>query len=142
MPIRAQNIDGLNPVAQLPVTVNLGTLTASAAGVFKIALPFTARIRRVDLFVGGAVSGTTPSLEVTVAGATSGASVTTAAVTAETPNPVVNEENTPLATGGEVMEISTTLSGTTPSFADVWVTVWLQLTNLLDVGGTDAQTAY
>lgn len=142
MPIRAQNIDGLNPVAQLPVTLNLGTLTASAAALFKVNLPFSARIRRVDVFVGGAVSGTTPSLEITAAGVTSGASVTSSPVTATTANPVLTEANAPLAQGGEVLEVSTVLSGTTPSFADVWVTVWLQLTNLLDVGGTDSQTAY
>lgn len=139
--IQAQNIATENPVGQLPVVLNLGTVTASAADVYKVALPFyAARLRRVDVYAGGTVSGTTPTLSVTVAGAASGTLATTADVTAA--GLFETEADAPITLPYDQVSVSTTVGGTTPSFDGVWVTLWFSLTDNRDVSGSTAPVAY
>lgn len=140
--INAQNIDGLNPVAQLPIVLNLGTISATATDIAAVALPFKARLKRIDLYAES-VSGTTPTLEISATGTTTGSLGTTSNLTAAgNANLISTKFDQATATGGETVYLGATVSGTSPSFTGVICVLWLALADNRDVTGSTQGTTY
>jgi len=139
--INRANLDPLNPVAQMAVPINLGTVSATAGDVAAFQLPFTARLKRIDLYCS-AVTGTTPTLAVTATGTISGALGTTSNLTAAGHANLVTSEFDVATARGETIYLGVTAGGGTPDFSGVQAVLWFNLADTRDVAGTVQGTSY
>lgn len=111
-----------------------GAITATAAAAIRVRLPYAARIRRV--FHGAqTVSGTSPTLSLTVKDATASTTLVTTGNATSANTPVLTQPDVTIPANDD-LTVDLTVGGTTPSFSNITIQITVEKCDPRDVSGT------
>lgn len=119
MPVTSRVVHKDAPVAYGYATYYLGSVTASKTGVVSLTVPTDVIVTELQVRAG-TVSGTSPSLTATLKRGTNTLATTTALTAAGTARASASDAR---VTRNSELVVDLTVSGTSPNFGDVCVTI-------------------